>query len=147
MTKPPAFSEVALAKDGENIHTFSNGTEWDLWADRNCYTCRWYELEGKAGEFCAFEAASFIHAVTPELATLFGWTQSSTEWGPRDGWDAPQTCRFHRNKKDDDGNAVDPHTPSICPDTLSLFADQRSTADIASPIDKAIAAKRRKVVP
>jgi hypothetical protein len=147
VSKPPALHEIALAKDGENIHTFSNGTEWEMWAHNNCLTCRWYELDGAAGEYCGFEGAALLGAVTPEVASLFGWTQSSTEWGPYHGWDAPESCRFHRDKEDDNGEPVDPRVPDICPETLSLFADQRTTADITSPLNKMLVAKRRKVTP
>ena len=133
MTRPPTIYDVELAKDGENVHTFSNGTQLEYWAGGNCWSCRFYDLDGAAGALCAFEGAALMGAVTPDLARLFGWVQRTTEHGPRFGWDAPETCRFWRDKTDDNGETVDPTQPDICPETLSLFADQRTTADMPVP--------------
>lgn len=129
MRKPPTLAEVTLAKDGENVHTFSNGSEWDSWASRNCYRCKFFNEHGSAGALCAFEAAAFIHAVTPELAELFGWQRD--EYGD---YDAPKQCAFFQRRSDDNDNDREDEPPPVCPETLSLFADQRSTRDITVPM-------------
>ncbi len=144
---PPNIYAVTLAAEGEGIHTFSNGTAWEMWAHGNCFSCRYFDAEGACGEYCALEGAAILGLVTPELAKLFGWTQTTTQYGPRYGWEPPQTCRFWRDKTDDDGNPADPRVPDLCPETLSLFADQRTTADIAAPVGKQTVRRSRKVVP
>ena len=131
--KPPTIAEIALSADGEGIHTFANGTEWEMFADRNCLECRFYELDGAAGELCGFEGAALIGRVTPELATKFGWVQRETKYGPRSGWDEPAQCAYFKQKRDPNDGSEEP-TP-ICPSTLSLFADQRTTRDIAAPLE------------
>jgi len=132
MKKPPAMVDVVLAKECEGVHTFSNGTDWDLWAEQNCFTCRWYDLEGVVGEFCAFEGAALLHMVTPELAALFGWQQTTPEYGLRFAWKAPRTCAFWTDKTDDNGEMVDPRVPSICTETLPLFDDAALLKGVAA---------------
>src|SRR5688572_10183909 len=61
------------------IHTFSNGTEYEGWADGNCWEC-WYWDEDALGAKCALEGASMLHIASPELARLFGWLESSWAW-------------------------------------------------------------------
>lgn len=134
--KPPTYIEAAerglLAHDDTDIHTFSNGTQWDCWADSNCYACRWWDKD-KAGADCAFECASFLGVVSPALALLFGWTQNpeyATYQGKDDpvpgrhGWSPPDSCRFFRDREDDtdeDGTLRPP--PFTDPAQLILIAD------------------------
>lgn len=142
MSRPPTMAEaldrklIALNDKGvigDGIHTFSNGTEWELWADGNCLTCRFYELEGNAGEFCAFEGAAPLDGISPDLARLFGWLYSAeneAKYGIKSAFDSPETCRFHRDRTDDQdgGRSQDaPHDPA----QLVLIADP--TDDIALP--------------
>lgn len=100
MTRPPTMVQAEerglLAADGHDVHTFSNGSEWDGWASGNCHRCRFYDPDA-AGTLCAFECAAFLQCVSPELAALFGWEQRETQYGPRDGWQAPASCRFFRD--------------------------------------------------
>lgn len=119
------------------IHTFSNGTEWECWAEPNCLSCRFYELDGNAGEFCAFEGLATLGAVTPELARLFGWVQKSEYAdyrGPHDtaehrhGWHAPDACPFFRNRTDDDDGG---RSQSVPPDPAQLVLIADPTEDIA----------------
>jgi hypothetical protein len=110
-------------------------TEQDILADSNCLECKYYDLEGVAGEMCAFEGAMMIDMVSPVLAQMFGWAQTETEYGPRDGWEEPEQCAFFAARSDDDGERT-PRPKPICPATLSLFADQRTTLDIVAPVGK-----------
>lgn len=133
--KPPNLAECErrglVARDKHNVHTFSNGTEWECWASGNCLSCRFYDLGGTAGEHCGFEAASLLHLVSPAMAQLFGWRQNpdyATYQGPSDpvpgrhGWDAPESCRFFLDRTDDHGEErpmpVDPD-----PNQLVLIVD------------------------
>ena len=130
MTKPPnmddAVSRHMLAEYGEGIHTFSNGTDWECWADGNCYQCAYWDAD-TMGAACAFEGAAFLDLVAPELAQLFGWIQRETKYGPRSGWDAPDSCRFFRNRTNDDGTDYIP-PPEPDPRQLVLFADPTEDA-------------------
>lgn len=143
--RPPTLADAAARgllaeqKDGDistahnGICTFSNGSDWDYWADRNCFDCMFFDLEGDAGEFCAFEAASFLGSVSPALAVLFGWTQEAEYDKPddhRQGWQKPETCAFFANREqDDDGNDMPP-PPPVDPNQLVLIADP--TEDLAA---------------
>lgn len=137
--KPPNMADAIkrglVTEPGEGIHTFSNGSHWEGWASGNCLECKYYELDGEAGEFCAFESAAMLGIVSPALALLFGWKQTTTEYGPRFAWDEPPQCRFFASNDSDDGDHK-PRPKPICPSTLSLFADQRTTHDIAAPVGK-----------
>lgn len=139
--RPPNGEEAVtrglFAEDGNGIHTFSNGTMWEMWAEPNCLSCRFYEMDGNAGEFCAFEGLATLGAVTPDLARLFGWTQNpeyADYRGPDDtadhrhGWQAPDSCRFFRERTDDEDGGRSHGTPTD-PAQLVLIADP--TEDIA----------------
>jgi hypothetical protein len=82
-------------------------------------------MDGTAGEYCAFEAASLLGIVSPELATMFGWIQSETQYGPRDGWDAPKRCAFFLKRQDGD-DSPPPAPPD--PAQLVLLADPTEDA-------------------
>lgn len=129
MKKPPALADVTLAKDGGEIHTFSNGSEFMSWAANNCDRCKWFDPE-KAGQ-CAFEAAAFLHMVTPELARLFGWIESAEYPGD---FDAPDECAFFVDKDKRDPDREPRRAPDPSPSNLSLFADQRTTHDVTVPM-------------
>lgn len=136
MTKPPTMLQAeerglvgkpfTVHARAQGIHTFSNGSEWDGWASGNCFECWYYDVEC-AGALCAFEAASFLHMVTPDLARLFGWTQRTEEYGPASGWEPPQTCPFFRARADDDGDD-NPPPPPPDPAQLVLIADPTEDA-------------------
>ena len=113
--RPPIMDAVTLAS-GEGVYTFSNGTEWECWASRNCYACKWYDPD-QAGKSCAFEGAALASKVTPELASLFGWTQAFTTFGPLEGWQAPADCPFRKSPDDDS-----PDPPIVDPTQLTFVA-------------------------
>lgn len=140
MTRPPTLEEaeergLLTAVKGTDVHTFSNGSEWDDWSSSNCHRCKFFDPD-KAGALCAFEAAAFLHLVTPELASLFGWTQDAQYDKPddhRDGWDAPDSCRFFasRDERNDDERNDDDETPPPVPSDpaqLNLLADPTEDA-------------------
>lgn len=128
---PPTLEEAGtrglLTERDKGIHTFSNGDHYDGWASGNCNACRfWHPAD--AGAYCAFEAAAFLGLVSPELASLFGWTQCTTEYGPRSGWEPPQQCRFFRDReRGEDGEALPPPPPAD-PLQLNLLADPTEDA-------------------
>ena len=133
--KPPNAEQAAarglFALDGEGVHTFSNGTDWECWASGNCLSCRYYDLDGQAGEFCGFEYAAMLHFVSPDLARLFGWTQDqkyadyrgvSDVVSGRHGWNSPDRCAFFAPRTDDNGYDI-PIPPDPDPAQLVLLAD------------------------
>jgi hypothetical protein len=138
--RPPTLAEAAmrglLADDSMGIHTFSNGTEYEGWADGNCWSC-WFWDEDEAGARCAFEAAAFLDQVSPALAALYGWTERSWAWrwlGKEKGqikvpsYTPPSQCPFFRNRTDSDG---DDNAPPPDPDPLQLVLIADPTEDAA----------------
>lgn len=123
MKRPPTLDQAEergqLADAKHGIYTFSNGTEWDFWAEPNCYACRWWDPDC-AGAKCAFEGAALLSMVTPELAHLFGWIQDP-QWDKpddhRSGWDSPERCAFWHDKDDDT-----PEPEPIDPTQLTFLA-------------------------
>lgn len=108
------------------IHTFSNGTEHEIWAERNCYDCRFYDPD--AAGACAFEGAAMIGMVSPALAEMFGWKRDAEY---PDSWDAPDQCAFYHDGDDDTPDAPEPD-----PSQLVLLADptEDATAITHAPI-------------
>lgn len=125
--KPPTLEEATgrglIVKDG--ICTFSNGTAWDCWADGNCYECRHYDIDGTAGEMCAFEGAALLGMVSPDLARMFGWTEDAEYPGE---FDEPETCRFFRQRRDENDDTPEPPEDSPDPAQLVLLADPTEDA-------------------
>lgn len=132
LTLEDAAAQGLFDADAKGIHTFSNGTSWHLWADHNCFECRRYDAEGRAGEYCAFEGAALLGSVSPALAMLFGWIQTETEYGPLSGWDAPDRCAHLLPRNGDDDNEPPPPPPD--PNQLVLIADP--TEDAAMMIER-----------
>lgn len=136
-----------LRADGAGIYTFSNGTEWEIWAEGNCFECMYWDYDGPAGKYCAFEAASMLHIATPELAEMFGWLQNpkyANYRAPHDkgerccGWASPDQCAcFKQRERDDDGNDLPPPPP---PDPLQLVLIADPTEDAAALIDAPVEA-------
>lgn len=127
--RPLTFADIIdteyEASEGQDVHTFSNGTDWECWASGNCFQCRYWD-EDKAGALCAFECAASLHSVSPKLAALFGWTHNE-KYGPRDGWHAPDRCAFFSPRTDNDGNDI-PLPPEPDPLQLNLLADPTEDA-------------------
>lgn len=133
LTLDDARARGLLTLDRLGIHTFSSGTQWEGWADSNCFECWFYQHEGDAGEFCAFEAASMLSVCSPELAEMFGWLQNPKFHRHNDrrrGWEAPERCAlFHqRPEPGEDGEDI-PLPPLPDPRQLVLLADP--TEDLA----------------
>ncbi len=124
MRFPPTVAEASerglLAEDG--IGTFSNHSEWDAWAEGNCYRCRHYDPESSGK--CAFEAAAFFGAVSPALAVLFGWTESPKYPGC---YRKPEQCAFWTDNEGDEDRER-PQTPEPDPRQLVLLADPTEDA-------------------
>lgn len=122
LTVAEAKAQNLLAEKG--IYTFSNGSEWEGWAEGNCMECRWYDWDAMGA--CAFEASVMFRAVSPALAVLFGWTER--EHSP--GWyDAPEQCAFFAQQRGDDDDTP-PNTTPADPRQLVLLADPTEDAAI-----------------
>lgn len=127
--KPPTMvqaTERGLVVDN-GIHTFSNGTEWECWADGNCFDCKWYDAE-RAGD-CAFEGYALLGMVSPALALLFGWTESKDYPG---SYHPPESCRFFVDKDSDEGRRPTPPDPD--PLQLVLIADPTEVIANLNPV-------------
>ncbi len=141
MANPPTLDEAQerglLTDDSQGIHTFSNGDQWDSWSAPNCERCKFFD-PAVAGKFRAFEAAAFMHCASPELARLFGWVQDVKWDEPNDhrhGWDAPESCSFFCDRKDDNDDDRPP-VPDPDPNQLVLLADP--TEDAAAIVNARI---------
>ena len=122
---PPTMDEARkrglLITNGKAAHTFSHGTEWDLWADRNCYACAHYN-ESKMGA-CALEGAALLHLASPALLELFGWTRDAQY---PESFDYPEVCGFFRQRDTDEGTQSPP--PFVDPSQMVLLADPTEDA-------------------
>lgn len=107
----------------KGIHTFSNGDHWDSWASGNCFRCRFY-APNCAGEDCAFEGAALLGSVSPELARMFGWTESAKYPG---SFREPEQCPFFKERKDSDDTPTPP-PPDPDPAQFVLIADPTEDA-------------------
>ena len=130
--RPPNFDDARkrglIAVEGQGIHTFSNGTQYECWAEGNCERCKWFDPD-EAGALCAFEMAGFLGIVSPELARLFGWIWRGEEkekaYGAKFSFDPPRQCAFFKDRDDDS-----PDPPIIDPTQLTFLApDQWPTVD------------------
>ena len=135
MTRPPNYADALarglIAKEGDAIHTFSNGTEGYGWMDCYCYECAYYPPDGPAGEYCALECALLLGEVSPDLARLFGFEQREPKYGPRDGWCmGEQSCRFFKQKEDRGDGEWTPPPPPPDPNQLVLIADPTEDAAV-----------------
>ena len=131
---PPTFDEATarglIVEKG--IDTFSNGSEWECWADSNCLACQHYDME-RIG-LCAFEGAALMQSVSPALALLFGWTEHAEYLG---SYQPPQSCRFFADGDSDEDGPRRRATP-IDPRQLVLLADpNEDAAMIDGDVEKA----------
>ena len=122
---PPTLDEARtrslIAEKG--IHTFSNGSEWECWADNNCFECRSYDMD-QIG-LCAFVDAALMHGVSPALALLFGWTQHADY---PECYEPPKACRFFAHEDSDNDGPRRSQTPPVDPRQLVLLADPTEDA-------------------
>lgn len=120
--RPPTLTEARtrglLVKYPGGVHTFSNGTEHELWADVNCWECAYYDADS-AGLLCAFEGAALLACASPDLVRMFGWLEHPDYPGE---FEPPQQCAFFRSKRGDDGSD-NPPPPDPDPRQLVLIAD------------------------
>lgn len=142
MKKPLNIAEAArrrlLATAKTGIHTFSNGTDWEWWAEHNCLEC-WFWDPDTAGADCAFEAAAMMSMVSPELAEMFGWIQDPKyrDYEPpyrQHGWEKPRQCPlFHQRPDRGDDGEYPPPPPDPDPHQLVLIADPTEDLSLARP--------------
>lgn len=148
--KPPTMEQCEsrglVAEEGCGVHTFSNGTEWECWADSNCFQCKWWSIEKVTD--CAWDVYAQIDLVSPAMALLFGWTQDpeyanhkskSDKVAGRHGWEPPQSCRFFVDKDSDEGKRPTPPDPD--PLQLVLIADPTEIIHGIKPIAPVLEAK------
>ncbi|HEX6924259.1 MAG TPA: hypothetical protein VF167_02460 [Longimicrobiaceae bacterium] len=146
--KPPTLAEATernllTQTDHAGIHTFSNGSEWDIWADRNCHRCRFWTADVYHEDDCALPDAGFLGMVTPELARVFGWGRDpdvAAKYGERSAWSYPDDCPW-RQLRDDRDDGTDPPPPEPDPHQLVLLADPTEDAALIqqAPVPQEVA--------
>lgn len=67
-----------MTEDTTRVWTFSNGTEFDVWSERNCERCsKMYDPETLESlcdlEVAIFEAGAGDGTVSKEIADRLGW--------------------------------------------------------------------------
>jgi hypothetical protein len=123
LTMAAAAKLGLLAPFETGIHSFSNGSEWDCWADRNCYRCTHYLVDpNRPDDSCALEGAAMFRRLSPALARWFGWTESPDYPG---SFHYPRECPLRKSPDDNDDR---PAPPPPDPAQLVLLADPTEDA-------------------
>lgn len=111
---------------------FSNGTEFDIWADRYCYRCVKDSISAPPGaeeKFCPILTAALHGADWPEQ-----WTRREHHWqiGDSSGsYEVVDTCTEFEERRDDGGGdepEPDPGPPPVCEGQLDLVDAYLDTA-------------------
>lgn len=127
-----------IAADAEDCSPFSNGSEYDHWADRWCYRCRRDDAETET--WCPILSVAMLGSWPKELtrhyvkfgARIEGTSRvevSETTADDPDGCAFVDRCTEFEERRDDDGDAPEPQ-PSPPPvidgqvDMFEVFADQ-----------------------
>lgn len=119
-----AAAEGLLVQEGERpTHTFSNSSEWYMWADDNCDRCTRYASNPMRS--CALPDAGLLDMATPRLLARFGWTEQLPKYPG--SWAYPARCPFLAARDDrDEGDP--PPAPDPDPLQLCLIADPTEAA-------------------
>jgi hypothetical protein len=114
-------SYAEIAGDTRPGRAFSNGSQWEYWADRWCYRCANDDI-GLGGDekYCPILSASLALDGTPRE-----W-QAETE---DDHVHGDYTCTEFEERRDDDGDdpEPEPEPPPVIDgqiDVFEVFADQ-----------------------
>lgn len=104
----------------ETGHTFSNHTEFDIWADRHCYVCVHDDFNEK---FCPILSVGMLGEGRPRE-----WLREDVPWTDKDGvthsYSRIDTCtEFEQRRDGDDGpedGPVPPPPPEVHRDQLDI---------------------------
>jgi hypothetical protein len=116
-------TQAEIMADAEDRSSFSNGSEYGIWADRWCYRCR-NDNEGTE-QWCPILSVALLGNWPKE------WTRRQVEWeiGGRSGsYDAVDACtEFEERRDDGDDPEPEPDPPPVIDgqvDMFAVFADQ-----------------------
>lgn len=113
-----------ITADAEPRSAFSNGTEYDMWADRWCYSC--VNDDANTEKWCPILSVALLGSWPKE------WLRRRVHWQIGDGsgeYDAVDTCtefEERREPRDGDPEPEPEPTPVIAGqvDIFEVFADQ-----------------------
>lgn len=118
-----------IAADAEDRVPFSNGTEYEIWADEWCYRC----VKDK-DDSCPILSVAFLGNWPKE------WTRRRVEWeinGKSGSYMKVDRCtEFEERRDDGDGPEPEPDPPPVIAgqvDMFEVFADQ-AVAELSRPL-------------
>jgi hypothetical protein len=96
-------TEAEIAADARPGRAFSNGTEFDIWADRYCYECVHDNPNADPEVFCPILGFSLLNDATPRE-----WVPGTvtTKYG---SYEAIDSCTEFEQRRD--GRGGDPDSP------------------------------------
>jgi hypothetical protein len=131
-------TEEQIAADAEERSPFSNGTEYDMWADRWCYRCRRDDAETET--YCPILSVALLGGGWPKEWTRhyvkFGafikeadrFEVSETTADDPDGCAFVDTCTEFEERRDNGGDPEpEPEPPPVIDgqvDMFEVFADR-----------------------
>jgi hypothetical protein len=139
-------SEDEIRADAADEAPFSNGTEWEIWADRHCYECVNDDPNTDPEVFCPIITVSLI-GKGPKSQTSWPveWTRERVPWTDSDGvehvYERVDTCtEFEERREDEPGEEVPPPPVPECdgqldiidaylPDALTEFSREPARAE------------------
>lgn len=139
-------SEEEIRADAEDRRAFSNGTEYEMWADRWCYRCRNDNAETET--YCPILSVALLGGWPKEWTrhyVKFGayikeagrWEVSETTADDPDGSVFVDTCtEFEERRDGEDEPAPEPEPSPVIPgqvDMFEVFADQAVT-ELSKPL-------------
>lgn len=100
-------TEEQISTDAANRRAFSNGTEFDIWADRWCYDC--VHDNWKTEKYCPILSVALLGQWPTE------WTRGKVEFTTVEGnpaaYDVVDTCTEFEQRRDDDPGDEPPAGP------------------------------------
>lgn len=114
-------TEEQIAADAEARSPFSNGSEYERWADDWCFRC-----DKDKDDSCPILSVAFLGQGWPKE-----WTRRRVRWQIGDGsgeYDAVDSCtEFEERREDGDGPEPEPAPPPVLDgqvDMFEVFADR-----------------------
>ena len=118
-------SEQEIRRDAAGERPFSNGTEWDIWADRWCYRCQ--HDDGSADKCCPIITVALLEGWPKE------WTRERHEFTTVEGtpasYEVVDTCtEFEERRDPGDGPDPEPEPTPVVEGQLDLIDAYLDTA-------------------
>ncbi|GAA0738555.1 hypothetical protein Drose_04440 [Dactylosporangium roseum] len=123
-------AEDEIRADARPGRAFSNGTEFDIWADSHCYDCVHDNPNVDPEVFCPILTVALLGEVTPRE-----WTERTITWelnGKTGTYAVVDECTEFEERRDDgpgdDEPKPDPGPPPVCEAQLDLIDAYLPTA-------------------